>query len=67
MKTRETLEKLNKMTVEELEKELDKVYVEARRDRLSVEARKSEDTAAVRNKRRYIARILTIINAKDRD
>lgn len=67
MKKREIVEKLNNMKPLELEKELAKTYTEARRERLMVEAKKNQNVAQIATKRKYIARILTILNSKDRD
>lgn len=67
MKRREAMEKLNKMTPEELDKELHKVYIEARRDRLEIEARKTQNTSSAKKQRRYIAQILTLLNSKDKE
>lgn len=63
MKRRETLEKLRKMTAEELHKELDKAYLEARRERLEIEARKTQNTSQAKKQRTYIAQILTLLNS----
>lgn len=67
MKKREVIEKLNKMTAEELHRELDKAYLDTRRERLEIEARKSQDTAAAQKSRRYVAQILTLLNSKDKE
>lgn len=64
MKRVEYLQKLNKMNTEELGRELKKDYVIARRMRLEVEAKKNTKHADIRNSRKNIARLLTVMNQK---
>lgn len=65
MKQREILEKLNKMTHDQLSQELEKAYLESRKTRLEVEARKSQDHAEARAARKYVAQILTLLNKEE--
>lgn len=64
MKSQEIKDKYLKLSSKELREELNKTYAEARKDRLEVEAKKSQNTAQLRKTRVNIARILTVINAR---
>lgn len=65
MKNREILEKLRKMSKEELQKELQKAYLDARKERLEIESRKNQNTASAAKSRRYVAQILTLLNEEE--
>jgi large subunit ribosomal protein L29 len=59
-------DQLRRMTIQELEQELDKLRHEHYRLRVQQSIRQLKDTAALRIIRRNIARIQTILNEKRR-
>ncbi len=59
-------DQLRRMTISELEQELDKLRHEQYRLRVQRSVRQLKDTAALRTVRRNIARIQTILNEKRR-
>ncbi len=64
MKKRELFLKYTKMSNEELNKELDKLYGEARRVRLDIEGKKNTKTSDIAQKKSQIAQLLTVINSR---
>jgi ribosomal protein L29 len=64
MKKREAMEKLNKMSEEDLLKELEHATKDALMAKLNIESRKSEKTSEFSKKRKYIAQINTVLNTK---
>lgn len=64
MKKKENMEKLFRMSKEELNKELLSATDEALMIKLNIEARKSDKTSDYKKKRLYIAQINTALRAK---
>ncbi len=60
-------EQLRRMTVAELQKELDTLRTELYRARVRKATEQLKDTDSMRQLRRNIARILTILNEKRRE
>ncbi|MFN7018453.1 MAG: 50S ribosomal protein L29 [Fimbriimonadales bacterium] len=60
-------EQLRRMTVAELQKELDTLRTELYRTRVRKSIEQLKDTDSMRQLRRNIARILTVLNEKRRE
>ena len=64
MKINEKIDNLKQMSVEELQKELDKYHTEAVTSRIELSADKNAKSSDATYKRKMVARILTLINEK---
>jgi ribosomal protein L29 len=62
MKKRELFSKFNKMSEDEISKELANLYAEARKTRLDIESKKSTKTSDISQKKVQIAQLLTVLN-----
>lgn len=66
MNNRDFLNNLREMSQEELQEKLDLLYNELFRMRFSAVSEQNDNTSGVRSKRKDIARVLTVINARTR-
>lgn len=65
MKNKEQIQKLLKMSDSELNNELKKAQIDAQNTRLEIDSKKNSKVSQAKNKRRYVAKILTILSTRN--